>query len=169
MRWTGPGAAADAGASATGKPGLKLIAGDTERAASFILENLKEFNDSHSTYHHLARQPGASQPIAIMLTDDAGQWHGGICGHVHWGWLDVDDLWVAEEYRGGGHGRALLLALEQEAARRGATRAQLSTFHFQARGLYEKLGYRVIGELIDFPPGGAMYWMRKDGLRHPAT
>lgn len=30
--------------------------------------------------------------------------------------------------------------------------------------MYEKLGYRVVGEMIDLPPGGAMYWMRKDGL-----
>ncbi len=51
---------------------------------------------------------------------------------------------------------------ETEAMRRGCKWARLETFSFQARGFYEKLGYRVIGALHDFPPGGSVYWMRKD-------
>lgn len=39
---------------------------------------------------------------------------------------------------------------------------QLRTFGFQARGFYEKQGYRVVGALEDYPPGNAMFWMRKD-------
>jgi hypothetical protein len=34
--------------------------------------------------------------------------------------------------------------------------------------MYEKFGYRVVGEMTDLPPGGAFYWMRKDGLAHQA-
>ena len=32
----------------------------------------------------------------------------------------------------------------------------------EARGFYEKCGYRVIGQLDEYPPGGSFYWMRKD-------
>ncbi|MFW6228989.1 MAG: GNAT family N-acetyltransferase, partial [Alkalispirochaeta sp.] len=110
------------------------------------------------------REPGGDQEVAVMLEAADGGWLGGISGTVHWGWLDIDDLWVSEGYRGLGYGRALLLELERRCAALGATRAMLSTFSFQARGFYEKLGYSVVGEMTDLPPGGAMYWMRKDGL-----
>ena len=56
----------------------------------------------------------------------------------------------------------MLDAAEAEARARGCLRARLSTFDFQARGFYEKQGYRVVGTLADYPPGGAMYWMRKE-------
>ena len=58
--------------------------------------------------------------------------------------------------------RAMLAAAEAEARLRGCLRARLSTFDFQARGFYEKQGYCVVGTLADYPPGSAMYWMRKD-------
>lgn len=143
---------------------LRHLSGDTTEAAAFILENLQSFNDSVSPYHRLARERGGVQELAVMLEDASGTWVGGICGTVHWGWLDIDDLWVSEAYRGRGYGRRLLLELEARSVEMGAERAMLSTFSFQARGLYEKLGYRVVGEMNDLPPGGAMYWMRKDSL-----
>lgn len=51
---------------------------------------------------------------------------------------------------------------EAEALQRGCSRAKLRTFSFQARGFYEKEGYRVVGELEDYPPGETFYWMQKD-------
>ena len=51
---------------------------------------------------------------------------------------------------------------EREAEERGCSRAKLRTFGFQARGFYQKEGYRVVGELEDYPPGRSFYWMRKD-------
>jgi hypothetical protein len=51
---------------------------------------------------------------------------------------------------------------EGEARARGCSRAKLRTFSFQARGFYEKEGYRIVGELRDDPPGKIFYWMRKD-------
>jgi len=143
----------------------QLISGDTEAASAFILDNLKSFNDSASAYHHAAREPGAVEYIAVMLRNETGAWMGGVCGTVAWGWLEVDDLWIREDLRGGGRGSELLRRIEAEAARRGATRSRLFTFSFQARPFYERHGYRVVGTMDDLPPGGAMYWMRKDGLQ----
>ena len=51
---------------------------------------------------------------------------------------------------------------EQEARRRGCRYAQLTTYSFQARGFYEKLGYSVVGQMDDYPPGRRSLWMRKD-------
>jgi hypothetical protein len=43
----------------------------------------------------------------------------------------------------------------------GCTDAFLDTFSFQARGFYEKLGYRVFGGLDNHPAGHQHYFMTK--------
>ena len=60
-----------------------------------------------------------------------------------------------------GVGTALLRRAEAEAAGRGCLGAMLDTFSFQARPFYETQGYRVAGELSDFPPGHSLYVMQK--------
>ncbi|MBN1956240.1 MAG: GNAT family N-acetyltransferase, partial [Anaerolineae bacterium] len=60
-----------------------------------------------------------------------------------------------------GHGHRLLTAVEDEARRRGAKYAHLDTFSFQAPDFYEQHGYRVFGELEDFPPGHRRYYFTK--------
>jgi GNAT superfamily N-acetyltransferase len=78
--------------------------------------------------------------------------------------LDVDDFYIAEEYRGQGIGTSVLQKAKAIAIKRGCTRCVLSTFEFQARVFYEKQGYSVSGKLQDYPPGSAYYWMRKELL-----
>jgi N-acylglucosamine-6-phosphate 2-epimerase len=87
---------------------------------------------------------------------------GGLAGETYWGWLYIDKLWLDESLRGRGLARELMQRAEIEAIQRGCRAAYLTTFSFQARGLYEKLGYRVVGQLDDYPPGATYYWMRKD-------
>ena len=74
-------------------------------------------------------------------------------GHLYWGWLSVETLWVDEGYRGQGLGGRLLDMAEAEARRHGCAHVQLDTLTFQARPFYEARGYRVYGELADFPAG----------------
>ena len=50
---------------------------------------------------------------------------------------------------------------------RGCTRVFLQTYSFQAKDFYQKLGYQVVGQLDDYPPGQSFYWMRKE-LGRPA-
>jgi hypothetical protein len=49
----------------------------------------------------------------------------------------------------------------EEARWRGARNAYLDTFSFQAPDFYQRHGYRVFGELVDFPPGHTRYYMTK--------
>lgn len=100
-------------------------------------------------------------PLVFTLFDPKGEFAGGLTGYTAYGWLFVDDLWIAEAARGKGQGRGLLLAAEAEARKRGCRNAWLDTFSFQARDFYERLGYSIFGELEDFPPGHRRYFMRK--------
>jgi GNAT superfamily N-acetyltransferase len=109
--------------------------------------------------HHTPR-PGF-KPLAAFLRDERGALIGGAYGYVNWNWLFINLVWVSESARGGGHGRRLILALEQAARERGCTHAHLDTFSFQARPFYEKLGYEVFSTLDDYPPGHRRFFMKK--------
>jgi GNAT superfamily N-acetyltransferase len=99
--------------------------------------------------------------LSVALRDESGSIIGGLWGRTTYGWLYVDLLVVPESLRGQGIGTALLRRAETEAAGRGCRAAWLDTFSFQARGFYEKLGYRCFGELADYPPGHARYFMTR--------
>ena len=142
---------------------LTDMASDADR--QFLSDRLKAFNNEISPYHKAIRTEGM-QPLDIFIRDADGAIAGGLAADTYWGWLAVEDLWIAPALRRHGFGRALLLAAEAEAIGRGCLRALLTTYSFQARGFYEKLGYRVVGQLDDYPPGQSYFWMRKDFARH---
>lgn len=108
-------------------------------------------------------QGGPQHPwrLELVLRDDSGAVAGGVVGNGFWGWLFVDQLWVREDLRGQGHGRRLLEAAEKRARNVGAVGVWLDTFSFQARDFYEKLGYRVCGEIPDHPPGHSRFFLQK--------
>jgi GNAT superfamily N-acetyltransferase len=101
------------------------------------------------------------QRLCFTLRDPEGDIVGGILGEVYWGWFYVDLLWVEEALRGKGLGHSLLARAEEAARQRGAGHVYLDTFSFQAPGFYEKHGYRVFGELPDYPDGHTRYFMTK--------
>jgi GNAT superfamily N-acetyltransferase len=104
-------------------------------------------------------------PLAFLLKDHAGEVLGGLLGDVWGGWLHVSFLWVARPLRQNGWARRLMREAERYAIARGAHDAYLETFSFQARPLYEKLGYQLFGQLEDCPPGHTKYYLRKQLTR----
>lgn len=100
-------------------------------------------------------------PLAFLLKDEVGEVLGGVLGDIWGGWLHVSFLWVARPLRRHGWARRLIREAERYARTRGAHHAYLETFSFQARPLYEQLGYEVFGQLDDFPPGHTKYFLHK--------
>lgn len=135
---------------------------DTQDAEvrDLIHEQIKAFNDTVSEPHRKARKDGV-RPLHILLQDKNGKLQGGLIADTYLNWLDVDDFWLEESARGRGHGQRMLQAAESEAIARGCRFAKLETFSFQARGFYEKCGYKVVGQLDEYPPGQTFYWMKK--------
>ena len=124
---------------------------DEERV---IQQGLVAFGDAHTP-------PRNYRPIRLALRTNEGKVIGGMLGSIVWNWLQIDVLWVTEDARGLGHGRALLERAEQLAREAGCRHARLDTFDFEARGFYEKLGYSVYGELVGFPGGHSQFHLRK--------
>jgi GNAT superfamily N-acetyltransferase len=84
---------------------------------------------------------------------------GGISGSVYWDGLEIDTLWVAENYRGRGLGIRLLTEAEKYAREFGAVISFLKTV--DAKEFYQKYGYQVYGQLEDRPIGTVLYHMKK--------
>lgn len=99
--------------------------------------------------------------LCFVLKGPDGTILGGVIGATFWDWLYVNLMWLREEVRGQGYGSRLLALAEEEARKRGAKNAFLDTFSFQAPDFYKKYGYRIFGELPDFPPGHTRYFLTK--------
>lgn len=117
----------------------------------------------HGVSAYNTQQAGENryQLLCFTLQAPDGAIAGGLIGATYYGWFYVDLLWVREDLRGHGYGDRLLRRAEEEAQRRGAGHAYLDTFSFQAPDFYVKRGYRVFGELPDFPPGHRRYFLTK--------
>lgn len=82
----------------------------------------------------------------------SGKLIGGICGEIcYWNGLEIDTLWVAENYRNRGVGSDLLSWIEVFASEEGVTLSILNTFSFQPVAFYQKRGYTRVRQIPDFP------------------
>jgi GNAT superfamily N-acetyltransferase len=103
---------------------------------------------------------GGQVELAIFVRE-AGKVVAGISG---WTWGDcceLENLWVEPRLRGRWLGSRLLAAAEAEAAARGCSQTVHFTYDFQARRLYERAGYELVGRVEDFPSGADVLWYRK--------
>jgi GNAT superfamily N-acetyltransferase len=132
-----------------------------QEAYNFLHEKIKTFNDSKSEFHKLTRDKGTNT-IDVLVLDKQSKILGGIVTETYWGWLEIDHLWLAEEIRGLGIGRKLVNIVEKKAIKRGCKHAMLRTFSFQAKPFYENLGYTVVGQIENYPPGHSFYWLCKE-------
>jgi GNAT superfamily N-acetyltransferase len=104
---------------------------------------------------------GDEVELAIFVRDDAGRVVAGISG---WTWgeaCELQSLWVDSSLRGRWLGVKLLAAAEAEAAARGCSQTVHFTYDFQARALYERAGYELVGRVEEFPAGTDVLWYRK--------
>ncbi len=113
--------------------------------------------------HVSANMPGLadeSDDIKFLFSAYDGElFVGGISGNVYWNGLEIDTLWVAENYRGQGIGMKLLLEAEKFAIDNDAVISFLRTV--DTIPFYEKSGYQIYGKLEDRPIGTVLYHMKK--------
>ncbi|MCL2407141.1 MAG: GNAT family N-acetyltransferase [Defluviitaleaceae bacterium] len=129
----------------------------TGEEQSYIASRLVRFNDS--------QVPFTQKPLSKYINKcikENDEIIGGILSEVYcWNILCIDVLWVKDEHRNKGYASILINSVEDEARKIGCSISHLDTFDFQAKGLYEKLGYTVFGVLEDCPEGHNRYYMSK--------
>jgi GNAT superfamily N-acetyltransferase len=123
-----------------------------------LKQKLREYNRRTA----LQMEPAEAVPLNISVEDEDGQIIGGIAALTYWGWLVIKLLVLDDEFRGNGIGQQLIEWTHAEARRRGCTRSQTTTYDFQALTFYQRYGYRIVGELTDYPDGYSYYWLCKE-------
>ena len=121
----------------------------------------KAVNDGFQAYNLEQGQSSDRIPVALAVTGEAGQLLGALDGYIFFDYLTVSRLWVDPTVRGTGVGKALMEKAESFARESGCVGSTLSTYDFQARPFYEKLGYAVFGLLPNNPRGRERFFMMK--------
>ena len=120
----------------------------------FVKDNLGRWNIRVTGFQDYA-------PAYFFVRDAGGSVRGALLAYVWGQWLHVDTLWLEDGLRGQGWGTQLMEAAHEVGREKGAEAAFLDTFSWQARPFYERLGYAVVFEMRDFPPGHSRFFMTK--------
>ena len=134
---------------------IEVIEDRDDNLTRALIAGVREFNASvmgHADSKHLS----------VIARDPEGRLIAGVSGRTIYGHFLIEVVWVAESTRGVGLGTRLMNQAEQRARQRGCTGAQVDTASFQAPDFYEKLGFRIIGTVENFPAGHDRFFMRKD-------
>ena len=70
-------------------------------------------------------------------------------------------LYIDEKYRGNGIGKMIINNIEKFAKENLLVGIRMGTWNFQAKLFYEKLVYKVFGEIKDCPPNTIHYDLKK--------
>lgn len=137
---------------------------------AYFAERAETWPDGASEYRVTRPEPAAFVPPAgafLLVVDDErpGEPAAVGCGGIRLltpARAEVKHLFLRDEARGRGWGRALLAALEDRARALGAAEAVLDTNASlaAAQGLYRASGYREIAPYNDNP--NATHWFAKD-------
>jgi ribosomal protein S18 acetylase RimI-like enzyme len=142
------------------RPEIVIQSGDPSELNAVLDKRLYEFNVAATGF-----SDGTS--LYACVQDEDGNIVAAISGHTWGGCCDVALLWVHEDHRRQGLGRALLQAAVAEAERRGCSQVTLSTHSFQAPLFYEKLGYQRVATILDYPNGHTkLYYVKRLSLKH---
>ncbi len=124
--------------------------------------DLKVIQDGYDNYTVSQIGDEDRKELAFFLRDENDLVVGGIKGsYTNYGWLWIDLLFVSDYVCGNGYGSKLIKQIEDEARINGCKYSYLNSFSFQAVNFYKKQGYKVFGELKDFPEGHSVCCLSK--------
>ena len=132
-----------------------------------ILENTEsqkaqEIGDLIRSYNRSKREKAESEPLNLYVEDDKGELMAGLVAETFGNWLEIEYLFVKEEFRGQGIGSQLLQQAESEAKKKNCRYAFVNTYQFQAPTFYQKQGYEEVFTLTDYPYTGQRHYYQKD-------
>lgn len=128
----------------------------SEKDCEAIGRALREYNSAQAHREH------RYIPLNKKLLDADGNLIAAIFSGVgSWNNLEIDMLWVDEDFRDQGIGSALLAEIEREAQEQGAYFSLAEGVFDWQDGFFRKNGYKTVGTLEDCPRGHRIYVMEK--------
>ncbi|WP_108946260.1 GNAT family N-acetyltransferase [Shewanella halifaxensis] len=101
------------------------------------------------------------QRLNWTVQDEHGNLVAALTAELLWQWLYIDELWVADSYRGGGMGRQLMQQAELYAVSEKLSGLWLWTQSWQAPEFYQRLGFEEFTRFDNFPAGHSRIGLRK--------
>ena len=98
----------------------------------------------------------------MFIALDGDMCVGGVSGDIYEKTIYVSRLAVDSSYKNQKIGSKLMSMVEEEAKEKGIKFLELGTTEFQAKPFYEKLGYKVVHEMDDYPKGYKCYTLFKE-------
>ena len=125
-------------------------------------QKAQEIGDLIRSYNRSKREKAESEPLNLYVEDDKGELMAGLVAETFGNWLEIEYLFVKEEFRGQGIGSQLLQQAESEAKKKNCRYAFVNTYQFQAPTFYQKQGYEEVFTLTDYPYTGQRHYYQKD-------
>lgn len=136
-----------------------IIVSTNKEYEEVIRKGIRSFNNKkhpEHPYFQLNREKGYNDPFGFYALLD-NQIIGGIIAHKKMEWLDIDILFVDENFRENKIGSHLINKAIEYCKEEGLIGIHLYTLDFQAKGFYEKKGLKLIAEIKDWPKGITRY------------
>ena len=133
---------------------LNIIYG-TNEDSNYVRNKLIEFNSQNVPN-------GRYEEINICLKNDNAEIIAGLNSVICWNWMEIDILWVHNDYRKQGYGTKLLEEAEKISREKNCSFIKLNTFSFQAPEFYKKYGYKIIAVIENAPNKFKHYYLKKE-------
>ena len=127
----------------------------TYEDSSLIRNKLIEFNSQQVPN-------GRYEDVNLNIKNDIGEIIAGLNSAICWNWMEIDILWLKEDYRKHGFGKRLLEEAEKISREKDCSFIKLNTFSFQAPEFYKKYGYKVIAVIENAPYDNKHYYLIKE-------
>ena len=105
------------------------------------------------------------ESFAFFIHDENENTIGGINGHLFYGCLYIDQLFILKEHRSKGLGKILMDKTEKHAMDNRCLFMSVNTMDWEAEDFYKKCGFKVEFERKGFEKNSSMIFLRKD-LHH---
>ena len=125
-------------------------------------QKAQEIGDLIRSYNRSKREKAESEPLNLYVEDDKGELMAGLVAETFGNWLEIEYLFVKEEFRGQGIGSQLLQQAESEAKKKNCRYAFVNTYQFQAPTFYQKQGYEEVFTIKDYPYTGQRHYYQKE-------
>ncbi|MEA5029063.1 MAG: GNAT family N-acetyltransferase [Sphaerochaeta associata] len=133
---------------------FKFIENPGITAVNEIRDRLKAYNNQ---FWEVTDKPQYS-----LTVNEDGCLVGGLVFSVFGDWLELEFLWVDQDFRGrGGVGKELLARAEAYAKDFGCKTAVVNTMSFQAKPFYEKNEYVLMYTQKNYPKTSSRYYLEK--------
>ena len=124
-------------------------------------QKAQEIGNLIRSYNRSKRETAESEPLNLYVEDEHGQLLAGLVAETFGNWLEIEYLFVKEEFRGQGIGSQLLQQAESEAKKKNCRYAFVNTYQFQAPAFYQKYGYKEVFTMKDYPYTGQRHYYQK--------